>query len=45
MKISVMETEHERLLSLGNKQGVVDGVAGSDWGLMGDRHLVGHLMG
>ena len=38
MKISVRETEHERLLTLGNEQGVVEGevggcvcVCGGDW--------------
>ena len=26
------ETEHERLLTLGNKLGVVEGEVGGDWG-------------
>ena len=33
MKISVRMTEHERLLTLGNEQGVVEGeVGGGGWG-------------
>ena len=49
MKISVRETEHERLLTLGNELGVVEGVAGGsggDWvtgtegGIWWDEHWV-----
>ena len=32
MKISVRETEHERLLTLGNEQGVVEREVGGSWG-------------
>ena len=31
-EISERETEHERLLTLGNKLGVVEGEVGSGWG-------------
>ena len=31
-KISERETEHERLLTLGNELGVVEGVVGGGWG-------------
>jgi len=30
-EISERETEHERLLTLGNELGVVEGEEGSDW--------------
>ena len=32
MKVSVRETEHERLLTLGKEQGVVEGEVGRGWG-------------
>ena len=32
MKISVRVTEHWRLLTLGNEQGVVEGEVGREWG-------------
>ena len=32
MKISVRVTKHERLLTLGNEQGVVEGEVGGGWG-------------
>ena len=32
------ETKHERLLTLGNKQRVVEGVVGGRMGYLGDRH-------
>ena len=31
-EISEMETEHERLLTLGNELGVVEGEEGGGWG-------------
>ena len=31
-------TEHERLLTLGNEQGVVEGEVGGGMGLLGDGH-------
>ena len=31
-EISVRETEHERLLTLGNEQGIVEGEVGGGWG-------------
>ena len=37
MKISVRVTKHERHLTLGNEQGVVEGVVGGELGL-GDKH-------
>ena len=30
---SEKETEHERFLTLGNEQGVMDGEVGGDWGV------------
>ena len=36
-EISERETEHERLLTLGNKQGVVEGEVEGD-GVLGDGH-------
>ena len=44
-EISERETEHERLLTLGNEQGVVEGEVGGTMGWLGDRHWGGHLMG
>ena len=38
VKISVRETEHERLLTLENKQGVVEGEVGRGMGSLGDGH-------
>ena len=32
MKISVRVTEHERLLTLGNEQGILEGKVVGDWG-------------
>ena len=40
-EISERDTEHERLLSLGNEVG--GGGRGSGWGWLGDGHWVGHL--
>ena len=41
-EISERETEHERLLTLGNEPGVVEGeVGGGGWGRLGGRHLTG----
>ena len=37
-EISERETEHERLLTLGNKLGVVEGEEGEGWRLLGDGH-------
>ena len=37
--------KHERLLTLGNKQGVVKGEVGRDMGLLVDGHWGGHLTG
>ena len=44
-EISVRVSELERLLTLGNKQGVVEGEVGGGMGWLGDRHWRGHLMG
>ena len=44
-KVSERVTEHERLLTLGNEQGVVEREVGRGWGWLGDRHWGGHLMG
>ena len=37
-EISERVTEHERLLTLGNEQGVVEREVGRGWGLLGDGH-------
>ena len=37
-EISERETEHERLLTLGNELGVVEGEVGGGWGSLGDGH-------
>ena len=37
-EISERETEHERLLSIGNEQGVVEGETGRGMGCLGDGH-------
>ena len=37
-EISERETEHERLLPLGNELGVVEGEVGRGWGGLGDGH-------
>ena len=44
-EISERETEHEKLLSLGNEQGVVEREVGRGMGWLGDGHWGGHLMG
>ena len=44
-EISERETEHERLLTLGNEQGVVEREVGGGWEGLGDEHLGGHLTG
>ena len=44
-EISERETEHGRLLTLGNELGVVEGEVGGGWGWMGDGHWGGHLTG
>ena len=38
-------TKHERLLTLGNEQGVVEGEVGRGLGWLGDGHWGGHLAG
>ena len=38
-------TEHERLPTLGNEQGVVEKEVGRGLGWLGDGHWRGHLMG
>ena len=38
-------TEHERLLTLGNEQGVVEREVGRGLGWLGDGHWGGHLAG
>ena len=40
-EIPERETEHERLLTLGNELGVVEGEEGEGWGCMCDGHLRG----
>ena len=40
-EISVRETGHKRHLTLGNKQGVMEGEVGGGWGWLGDRHWGG----
>ena len=37
-EISGRETEQERLLTLGNEQGVVEREVGRGWGALGDGH-------
>ena len=37
-KKSERETKHERLLTLGNEQGVVEGEVGGGMGWLGDGH-------
>ena len=37
-EISERETEHERLLTLGNELGVGEGEVGRGWGRLGDGH-------
>ena len=37
-EISERETEHERLLTLVNEQGVMEKEVGGGWGRVGDRH-------
>ena len=44
-EISERETEHERLLILGNELGVKEGEEGGGWEWMGDGHWGGHLTG
>ena len=44
-EISERETEHERLITLGNELGGVEGEVGGGWGWLGDGHWGGHLMG
>ena len=44
-EISERVTEHERHLTLGNKQGVVGREAGRGLGWLGDQHWGGHLTG
>ena len=44
-EISERETEHERLLTLGNELPVVEEEAGRGWGWLGDGHWGGHLIG
>ena len=44
-EISERETEHERLLTLGNELGVVEGEEGGGWGWVGDGHWGGYLTG
>ena len=44
-EISERVTEHERLLTLGNKQGVVEGEVGGGLGVTGCRALRGALDG
>ena len=38
-------TKPERLLTLGNEQGIVEGEVGGGMGCLGDRHWGGHLTG
>ena len=45
MKISVRVTKHERHLTLGNDQGVVQGEAGRGLGWVGYGHWGSHLAG
>ena len=45
MKISLRVTKHERHLTLGNEQGVVEGEVSGMLGWLGDGHWGGHLMG
>ena len=42
---SERETEHERLLTLGNELGVVEREVGRGWGWLGDGHWGGPLKG
>ena len=37
-EISERETEHERLLTLGNEQGMVEREMGREWGCLGYGH-------
>ena len=43
-EILVRVTEHERHLTLGNEQGVVEREVGKGMGWLGDGHQGGHLM-
>ena len=44
-EISERVMEHERLLSIGNERGVVEGETGRGMGWLGDGHWGGHLTG
>ena len=44
-EISERETEHERLATLGNEPGVLEGEVGGGWGWLGEGHLMGWALG